>query len=178
MSRYIRYLQITEHRPDKFDDIIRVAKSSYQFYWYIFHDKDKDENGNLKNKHLHIVMYDKSPSTLDKHAKLFEGIVPRHSLEACRNGRACIRYLIHKDDPEKFQYSINEVVTNKLPQLLSAIEDSDSVCSLYEDYERLRTAQISVGEFIQKYKQNLSSMNFYQQISTFNLLHKVTYKEN
>lgn len=177
MSRYVRYITVTDNNEDNFDKIIKVAQSSYKYYWYVFHDKDVDENGTLKKKHLHLVVYDNSPATIQKAIKNFEGATLPNLVEACRNGRAMLRYLVHKDDSDKYQYDSSSVVTNNLNQFLSAIEDSDSVCSLFEDYENLRTAKISVGEFIQKYKQNLSSMNFYQQLSTFNLLHKTIYKE-
>lgn len=177
MSRYTRYVTVTDNDPANFDKIIKVAQSCYKWYWYVFHDKDTDENGNTKKKHLHLVCYDSSPSTIQKSIKNFEGATLPNLVEGCRNGRAMLRYLIHKDDPDKFQYEPTEVVSNNIKQFLECIEDSDSVTSIFKDYELVRTAQISVGEFIEKYKQNLSTMNLYQQLQIFNLLHKTTFKE-
>ena len=174
MSRYIRYIHITDNVPENWDKIIKVAKSSYKYYWYIFHDKDKDENGTLKKKHLHLICYDSSPATINKALSNFKGTTLDNCIEGCRSGRAMIRYLIHKDDTDKFQYSPQEVTSNNMTQFYSAIEDSDNVVSLFNSYEELRVGKISVGEFIQRYKEQLSSMNFYQQLSTFNLLHKPT----
>ena len=177
MSKYVRYITVTDNVPENFDKIIKVAKSSYKYYWYVFHDKDLDDNGTVKKRHLHLVCYDSSPASISKAIKNFEGCTLPNCVEACRNGRAMLRYLIHKDDPDKFQYDPKDVESNNIGQFSEAIEDSDNVVSLFKDYEDLRTAKISVGEFIEKYKQNLSGMNFYQQLSTFNLLHKTIYKE-
>lgn len=176
-SRKFRYIQVTDNCPDNWDKIIKVAQSCYSKYWYIFHDRDLDDNGQVKKKHLHLVCYDDSPNFITKGIKNFEGATLPNLVEGCRNGRACIRYLVHKDDPQKQQYDITEVVTNSPQQLTSALADSDTIVGLYQSYEELRTGKISVGDFIQRYKQELSSMNFYQQISTFNLLHKTIFKE-
>lgn len=177
MSRYIRYITVTDNVEDNFDKIIKVAQSCYKYYWYVFHDKDLDEDGTIKKRHLHLVCFDSSPSTIQKAIKNFEGATLPNLVEACHNGRAMLRYLIHKDDPDKFQYEANEVHTNNLQQFLSAIEDSDVVTAIFEDYEHVRRAEISVGDFIKKYKQHISGMNFYQQLQTFKLLTTIKYKE-
>lgn len=177
MSRYIRYITITDNVPENFDKIIKVAKSSYKWYWYIFHDRDLDENGTIKKKHLHLVCFDSSPATISKAVKNFEGCTLPNCVEACKSGRAMLRYLIHKDDPDKFQYESKDVQTNNIGQFLEAIGDFDNVSRIWQDYELVRTAKISVGEFIEKYKQNLSGMNFYQQLQTFKLLSTIKYKE-
>lgn len=177
MSRYVRYITITDNDPANWDKIIKVAKSSYKYYWYIFHDSDTDDNGQIKKKHLHLVCYDSSPSTIKKAISNFEGCTLPNLVEACRNGRAMLRYLIHLDDKDKFQYESKQVQTNNMTQFLNAIQDTGSVTSLFEDYEKVRTAQISVGEFIEKYKEHVSGMNFYQQLQTFKLLTTIKYKE-
>lgn len=177
MSNYVRYITVTDNDPDNFEKIIKVAKSCYKYYWYIYHDSDLDDNGSIKKKHLHLVCYDSSPATIQKAIKNFEGCTLPNLVEAVRNGRAMLRYLIHKDDSDKFQYNSSLVQTNNIGQFLEAIGDFDNVYKIWQDYELVRTAKISVGEFIEKYKQNLSGMNFYQQLSTFNLLHKTIYKE-
>lgn len=176
-ARKYRYIQVTDNVPENWDLIIKVARSCYTKFWYIFHDKDTDENGIEKKKHLHLVCYDNSPNYLSKALKNFEGATIPNLIEGCRNGRACIRYLVHKDDPDKFQYDISDVITNAPQQLSSSLVDSDDIVSLYESYELLRQGKISVGDFINQYKQQLTGMNFYQQLSTFNLLHKTIFKE-
>lgn len=177
MSRYIRYITVTDNDPNNFDKIIKVAQSCYKYYWYVFHDMDKDENGTLKKKHIHLVAYDSSPSTIKKAINNFDGATLPNLVEGCRNGRAMLRYLVHKDDPDKYPYDPSAVMTNNMAQFLSAIEDSDSVTKIFEDYEKVRTAKISVGEFIEKYKEHLSGMNFYQQLQTFKLLTTIKFKE-
>ena len=48
----VRCITISDNIPDHWSDIISIAKSSYDFWAYIYHDKDDTD------KHLHIVCFD------------------------------------------------------------------------------------------------------------------------
>ena len=116
MPKYLRYITVTDNDPANWEKIIKVAKSSYKFYWYVYHDKDKNEDGSIKKKHLHLVCYDSSPATIKKAVENFKDATLPNLVEGCRNGRAMLRYLIHLDDSDKFQYSPTEVITNNISE--------------------------------------------------------------
>lgn len=95
-------------------------------YAYIVHDKD-----NEKQPHVHIVLN-------YENARLFNGMVEMFKgahVEPCKFYNQSIRYLIHKDDDDKFQYDFDEIITNYKEDELKIIMDSD-------EFEKLDTETI------------------------------------
>lgn len=93
-------------------------------FYYIEHDKDtyteieldkKSDNedievGKPKKKHIHIVAHSESNLLLGRAAIKFG--VPSNMVERCKSLKGSIQYLIHKNNPEKYQYGIGEIITN------------------------------------------------------------------
>lgn len=75
------------------------------------HDRDVTEDGEVKKPHYHvIVMYD-GPITarlMQERVSVFNG--PAH-VEAVHSLQGSARYLIHRDNPEKYQYSAADVLS-------------------------------------------------------------------
>lgn len=72
------------------------------------HDRDVTEDGELKKEHYHVlIMYD-SVKTLEQ---AIEDISKINGVgcEVVRSIRGYARYLIHADDPDKYQYDANDV---------------------------------------------------------------------
>lgn len=86
-------------------------------YWLAVHDCDKNEDGTPKRPHLHVVVhlgvsrrkYLQIISELSDWTMLSSDAF---SAEPVNNLEGCLRYLIHLDNPEKFQYPSNVVQTN------------------------------------------------------------------
>lgn len=93
----------------------------YFEYAYILHNKDiwendeinedtgeiKHKKGEKKKEHWHVIIAFKNPRSIDSIKKELE---LKH-IETC-NFYAYSRYLIHKDQPQKYQYSKDEIITN------------------------------------------------------------------
>lgn len=98
-------------------------------FWYIYHDSDvrtaddyeifklknKGEEpdwkpGDKKKSHYHIIVHSSSNCVLHNAARKFG--VESNYVEKVGNLRKLVRYLIHIDNPEKHQYSPDEVITN------------------------------------------------------------------
>lgn len=97
-------------------------------YYYIIHDRDKyteldyekykQQNfeeptfniGDCKKKHIHVVIRKSCNCTLGMAAKQI-GIESRN-VDRCKSFKASVQYLIHKNNPEKVQYGIDELITN------------------------------------------------------------------
>ena len=91
------------------DDVLNILKSTFPEFAYILHDKDVDENGELKKPHIHWVGRLKAARYL---AALADDLgIAENMIERCRSFDAFIRYLIHADDPEKFQYPLDAIVS-------------------------------------------------------------------
>jgi len=73
------------------------------------HDRDTTEDGEIKKPHFHVlIMYDsvKSLEQAKEDISSFSGV----GCEVVRSIRGYARYLIHADDPNKYQYSPNDIV--------------------------------------------------------------------
>jgi len=73
------------------------------------HDKDVDENGNLKKSHLHILLIYESVKNYEQVKEITEKLnatVP----QKCHGAKGLVRYMIHMDNPEKFQYDKSKIV--------------------------------------------------------------------
>lgn len=87
----------------------------YEWTWFaILHDKDKAEteaNEEEKKPHYHLVLIQDGTKTVGYMAnrlKLPDGYPFIEPVNA--NPRGMLRYLVHMDNQEKYQYSPNEVV--------------------------------------------------------------------
>ena len=72
------------------------------------HDKDLNADGTEKKAHYHIVLaYDgkKSYEQILEVTQMFNGTIP----QKVANMKGIIRYLIHADNPEKAQYSKDDI---------------------------------------------------------------------
>ncbi len=85
-------------------DLWAQSKTGLKYY-FIEHDADE------KNKHYHLVLEFGNQSQC--RFSTLKNKFPYGDIEKCRHGvKTCVQYLVHMNDPQKHQYSWNEVVTN------------------------------------------------------------------
>ncbi len=72
------------------------------------HDSDINPTGELKKPHYHVVIMFDSMKTLDQ-AREIAGSIGGVGCEAVKSIRGVARYLCHLDNPEKAQYSTEDV---------------------------------------------------------------------
>lgn len=164
----VRYITLTVNRKEQWDDIIRIAKENYHWFAYIYHDRDDTE------KHLHILCYDKGGTSLKAHCERFSGVVPSHMICKVFNPRAMARYLIHKDSPEKFQYSENDVCTNNLDKFYGFLEDETrDVLQEFKDFQAVRRGKMTTLEFLEKYRGQMQGLPFQSKISVYHKIYTI-----
>lgn len=86
-----------------YKEIKRILKS-FKNYAYITHDKEECK------KHDHWVI--KLDNAMTGRAFTKKTGIPLKFCQEIINERSCCRYLIHKDDEDKYQYDINKVKTS------------------------------------------------------------------
>lgn len=116
--------------PDSCTYVTNILLERLPYFWdkfyYIVHDndvyteldfdnnpelQDKDiQIGSPKKKHIHIVAHSESNLLLGRAAIKFG--LPSNMVERCKSLKGSIQYLIHKNNPEKYQYGIDEIITN------------------------------------------------------------------
>ena len=118
------------------------------------HDRDLDEKGEVKKAHWHVVVISEKREWQTAFSKRLglENRFVQHPLSTEPNG--AVRYLTHMDDPDKAQYTREEIETNiaaaeldKLHQKAEKKSKEEESETLLEDIERLATRSISYKDF-------------------------------
>lgn len=122
-------------------------------YAYILHDKDINEDGELKPSHVHLVFISPIGKSSDNWIEFFKKWLnvdsDAISIEMVKNEKACLRYLIHLDNPTKHQYSSDEVKTNMKDALRRAFDSANGYVS-NPTLEQLKIASMEGKEGIYK----------------------------
>lgn len=84
----------------------------FQEWAYVLHDADTDENGELKKPHIHWIGKLENATSLTAISDGKHLGVSSNSIEYCKNWKFAVRYLIHKDSPDKFQYPQQSIKSN------------------------------------------------------------------
>lgn len=91
------------------EKVLLRLQDTFEELSYITHDMDVDENGELKKPHIHWVGK-RSPCPLSTVANSLG--IPANNIEFCKNYKTSLRYLIHADTPDKYQYGTDDVTSN------------------------------------------------------------------
>lgn len=110
------------------DWLTRLQETGLQCAISPLHDKDINPDNTIKKAHYHIILCYENPTTFNNVSKLCESLnqpIPQ-PLEQLRG---YYRYLVHKDNPEKYQYD---------EQLIKTINGFD-----ISNYLDLTTSQVN-----------------------------------
>lgn len=104
------------------------------------HDKDLNTDGTLKKEHYHVMILFDGVKTREQAGEVFS-VIGGVGIEPIKCPHSYARYLIHLDNPDKAQYSIDDVIS------LSGA-DYNTMISLATDKYR------AIGEMIEFCQQN------------------------
>lgn len=96
-----------ESAPDNWRDIL----DSLHFCWSEspLHNLDTNPDGELKKAHIHLAFSFEGKKSYDQVKVITEKINATRP-EPCHSLRGLIRYFLHLDNPEKYQYSESEIL--------------------------------------------------------------------
>lgn len=164
-------ITISTNKPEQFDSLITIARSSYRYWAYIIHDKDTNTDGTLKSPHLHLVCWNITPTSLKSHCELFKSVIDSNFICKIKSIRGVCRYLTHIDYPSKYQYSIDNVKTNNIAWYSDFFRINDPNQE-FADYNDVCAGKMTIDEFIKKYSSDISRLNIYQKINLYNNIKK------
>lgn len=129
-NRYRNFASIVypESAPD--DWIEKLKEYHVPFFISPLHDRDIDFEGKPKKEHFHCMIMYSGKKSHESASELFSSI----------GGVGCVvindkisyaRYLIHMDDPEKAQYSSNDVISGCGANYEEIILDANSIEAEY-----------------------------------------------
>lgn len=119
-NRFYWYFVRSYEPPEKFNIVFSNCKN----YAYIFHNKDGNE------PHYHYLFQLKNNTTPSAFLNAYN--IKMHS-EVAYSPLACFEYLTHKNNPEKIQYSFDDIVALDINKFLSLSASGN------EDNKNLRT---------------------------------------
>lgn len=90
--------------------VLSRIEDTFVDFAYIVHDMDVNENGEIKKAHIHWCGKKSSPAPLSTISNALG--VEANNIEFCKNWKYSLRYLIHADNPDKFQYDLEKVTAN------------------------------------------------------------------
>lgn len=84
------------------------------------HDSDLDPDGELKKPHWHVMLMYEGPKTIEQAQSVID-IIGGVGCEVVQSQRGYARYLCHLDNPDKHQYSVDDVICVSGADYLSVI---------------------------------------------------------
>ena len=112
-----------------YEDALEIVKElNFELYGLILHDSDMlmNDDGTLtpKTEHKHLMFELKNPVSFKKMQERFAGahiIIPKYK-------KSAYQYLVHNspNSKEKYQYSLDKIITNDRQQIEYIISTEDS----------------------------------------------------
>lgn len=95
------FVAYPESLPDNWIDLL--TETMVSFCISPLHDKDLDATGELKKAHWHVILSYGSKKSFNQ-VKEITDMLNQPIPQPCRNVKGYVRYLVHKDNPDKAQY--------------------------------------------------------------------------
>lgn len=135
--------------------VLTANQRKIRCYAYCYHDQDLDDDGKPLQKHVHLVIRTYSQFTRYQIYRWFQrfawgfdktGDPPDHdikydprwckieniSVQFTLNIDASIEYLTHSDDPDKYHYPRDQIVSNNINDLCSNVDCKDNSLEIIE----------------------------------------------
>ena len=120
--------------PENYLDVIRGW--TVRAFLSPLHDADLNADDTEKKPHYHLLLMFSGKKSLDQIQELSDQLSGTRVLQsqcAVRDCRAMARYLIHMDNPEKHQYSPNDVVNFAGVDYIEYVQTSTDVYQILDD---------------------------------------------
>jgi len=145
-------------------EIIKQVEQCPEYAW-IIHDKDVNkESGELIEKHVHAYIEFKNPRSFKSVAELLN--VPENMVCKVIDKHGILQYLIHKNQPEKYQYDFKDITANFDLEPFFMNKSNN----LWIDYNSLRQHEISPDEFYRLHKSEIDNNGFFQKLRIFEMI--------
>lgn len=127
-QRFRKFACITYLSEMQLQECLQRAGDMIRGFAYCCHDKDVNEDGTRKDPHTHLVLWLYNPKCINNLRGWFDrGFVDDKGekintlIQPCHDIKAAAEYLIHKNDPDKYQYPPESVVYSD-PELFESPE--------------------------------------------------------
>ncbi len=137
-KKYRHFMILLYPEDSYFNDVLFDIKGSFKKYAYIKHIPEEEE----KKEHVHLILSldnPRSESSLSRRLGL-----PKRLIQHTKSLRASCRYLVHKDNEDKYQYNLDQVIVSNafrstyfksFDDLLSDEEILDNIYGFIDDHK-------------------------------------------
>lgn len=157
-----------ESAPDNWRDIL----DNYHIGWLCspLHDKDVNPDGKLKKAHWHVVLVfenKKSFAQIKDIADKLNSPIP----QKVEGIRGMVRYLIHLDNPEKYQYSKDDIENHGVYDIERYFKNSSSERqTLIEIVQYIRREHITSFSQLTYYAIDIENEDWFDTMSQRNTI--------
>lgn len=146
-KRFRHFIMILYPEWVNFNEILQDIKGSFKNYAYIKHQPESEE----KKEHIHLILSIDNPRTIQSLSKRLG--VPENLIQNVKSLRGSCRYLVHRDNEDKYQYEIGQVIVSKSFQstylksfddLLSDDEILDNIYEFIRELKDLNPVQLEI----------------------------------
>jgi len=102
------FILYPESAPANWRDVIN--ETHIEWVESPLHDKDLNSDGTEKKAHYHITLLYPGKKSFEQVKELTNNLNSPIPIK-CQSVKGSIRYMVHKDNPEKFQYNWDEIKT-------------------------------------------------------------------
>ncbi|MCL2174071.1 replication protein [Candidatus Saccharibacteria bacterium] len=163
IKKYYYTFSLKVDHPDV--DHKMIQNKIYQYYksFYILHDKDiNKETGEVKDPHYHYWVEFKNPRSLNSVAK--ELNIKSNMLLIVENKRAMLEYFIHANNPDKAQYSVDDVVSNGADYKKEILyKTKRDILQEWDDYVAVMEGRLHPRDYLYKYQYILCDITNYSR---------------
>lgn len=119
----IVYPDATDYNGTCNDVLDRLQNWGFPEWAYILHDRDKTEVGELKKPHYHLILRKTSPTSLITVARQLG--IPSNYVQPIKNWKRMVKYLVHDENTDKFQYEVEEIISSDSKLIQSYFREED-----------------------------------------------------
>lgn len=106
-TRNWNFILYPESAPENWVDIIDETR--IEWVCSPLHDKDIDPTGDTKKAHYHITLLYPTNKSYTQVCELVCQKLGQPIPVKCQSVKGSIRYMVHKDNPDKYQYNWNDI---------------------------------------------------------------------
>lgn len=153
------------HIPEQREELKQSVRG-FPFWAYIDHLAEKKPDSDEEtHEHTHFMIRIKGTNSIKSIARTLG--IPSNFVQICWVDRSYGRYFLHLDNPDKTQYKMSDIHTNKPSRFVIWQTDNqdDDVRRLYNDICKLKKGELSKKDFIDLHYVEIQSMGFYQKFN-------------
>ena len=122
------------HKSDCIENL-KKNMSMFPVWAYIDHKPENSSDSDDSHFHTHFLFMTRGTRSIKQVSESLD--IPANFIQKCKNPTSYRRYFLHMDNPEKIQYSVEDVQTNRISDFKLALSNSinDDVITLYADLD-------------------------------------------